>query len=179
MRMIQKMTTAVGPDRSRLLDAGILVAGASLGVAVAHLTARPDYPYPSELRAVDQIGGAAAYGVSVAFLGLLASRCKLHNRRDSLRMGEWLGIAAAALILSGVLVECLAPGLLGPWLFARCLVLCLVWVAAVGLLLTKPFTRHRPGRRTASHGTELGGLLLCAMTVPFIAWQYAHELTYL
>jgi hypothetical protein len=174
-----KTPTLVIRNPIQLLSFGIFALGILAGFALAFPTAEPSYPYPRELRAIYWVGEGVVYGLSIAFLGVLASQYNHRGRQESLRLGEWLGIVTSVLVLSGIFATFFTPSLSGPLLFARCLVLCLAWIAAVGLLLARPFMMQRPEYRPSSHSTEIGGLLLCAVTAPFIGWQFTHSLTYL
>jgi hypothetical protein len=183
--LLQRQTPVVNDwYRSKLLDSGILAVAFVLGIGLSWLTGEPDRPYAHELFLVDRIGGAVVYGASIAFLGILASHWRYRDIRRSLDMGEWLGASTAALrLLTALGVLLGSNGLLGRGMFvaylyaAQCLVKCILSLLAVGLLSARPFTSYRPGPRRTLPRTEIAGLLFCAMTGPFVAFQFAVGLT--
>jgi len=166
--------------RSKLLDSGILAVAFVLGIGLSRLTGEPDRPYAHELFLMDRIGGAVVYGLSIALPGILASHWRYRDIRQSLGMGEWLGVSTAALRLLTALGVLLAlNGLLGNSTLvayayaAQCFVQCILSLLAVGLLSARPFTSYRPGPRRTLPRTEIAGLLFCAFTGPFVAFQFA------
>jgi hypothetical protein len=158
------------------LDAGIFLAGFALGIGFAFLTAESKQPYPGEWLLLDRIGGAVVYGTTAGFLGILASQYAFRGRRESLWTGEWLGIIAAAFLLSTVLLEISLDNGFGLQAFvllvASLLMQCLLSIMSAGFLLAKLFTRHRPGPRVEPPRTDMLGYLACAMTGPIILWRF-------
>jgi hypothetical protein len=174
--------------RSRSFVAGIVVVGFTLGIGVTWLTAEPNRPYAHDLLVFDRIGGVATFGTSIAYLGVVASQWGFRKRREAFEMGELLGISTAVLRLltalgvllarDGLYVDNTASWLfVGYWYAALCLVQLFLSTAAAGLLVAKLFTRLRPGHRAASPWTATAGFFLCALTGPFIAWQFVQTLT--
>jgi hypothetical protein len=160
---------------TELLDAGIFLAGLALATAFVCLTPSAGPPYPHLLWHLDRIGAILIYGMSIGFLGILASHYAFCGRRESLWKGEWLGITTAALLLSTTWLE--TNGLLGQRAFvsllASCLIQCALSIMSAGLLAAKLITRHRPGPRVEAARTNILGLLVCAITGPFVYWQLA------
>jgi hypothetical protein len=164
-------------SETKPLDAGIILGGFALALALVCLTTEAGPPYPHELWFLDRVGGVLIYGMSIGFLGILASQKGLQGRREPLGTGEWLGVVTAALLLSTAwLMTPIASGLgeqVFVWLFAHCLIQCLLSMMSAGFLFAKLFTRHRPGPRVEPPRTNILGYLVCAVTGPFIYWQFA------
>jgi hypothetical protein len=158
------------------LDAGILLAGYALGIGFVFLTANTRQPDPHEDWFLDRIGGAVVWGTAIGFLGILASQYVFRRRREPFWTGERLGIITATLLLSTVLLETLMASGLGQrvivLLFASCLIQCDLSIMSAGFLFAKLFTRHRPRPRVEPPRTDILGYLACAMTGPFICWQF-------
>jgi len=168
---------------TKLLEAGIILAGFVLGTGFVLLTTGTRLPYGSELWFFDRIGGAVVYGISIGFLAILACQWGLRGRRDFLWSGEWLGAITAALLLSSAWLKCPAASGLGAQLFvfvfAHCLIQCLLSTVAAGLLFAKLFTRFRPGIHVRPPRTEIVGYLVCVITGPFVYGQFVVGMTFL
>jgi hypothetical protein len=87
-------------------------------------------------------------------------------------------IATATLLLSTALLKTpMASGPLRQRVFvlplASCLIQCVLSMMSAGLLFAKLFTRHRPGPRVEAPRTNNLGLSVCAITGPFVYWQFA------
>ncbi len=78
-----------------LRDAGIFLGGIALAMAIVCLTPEAGPPYPHLLWYLDRIGGVFIYGMSIGFLGFLATEYVFCGRREPLWTGEWLGITTA------------------------------------------------------------------------------------
>jgi hypothetical protein len=171
-------------SKTKLLGAAIVVGSFLLGTGYICLsTAGP--PYPDVLWFFYRVGGVVIYGASMVFLGVLAPRWELRERRDVIWTGEWLGIISSVLLLSTAWLKfALATGLgsqlymrlLVMWLLAHCLVQCILSVTAVALLVAKLFTQFRPGLRGRPPRTAAVGYFVCALTGPIVYSQFVCEL---
>jgi hypothetical protein len=154
----------------------MFLGGLALATAFVCLTPSTGPHYQQLLGYLDRIGAILSYGISLGLLGILASRYAFCGRRESLWTGEWLGITTGALLLSSAWLQTpIAGGLLGKRAFVLFLVFCLIECAmsivSIGLLFAKLFTRHRPGPGAEAPRTNILGLLVCAITGPFIHLQ--------
>src|SRR4051794_29780520 len=86
-------------SESGLLDAGIMLGGFAPAIGLVSLTYEVGPPYPDVLWFLDRVGGVFVFGMSMGFLGVLATHMELQRRTERSWMGECLGALTAGLLL--------------------------------------------------------------------------------